>query len=74
MQYNTIIYLKSITSGKVALTPEPRAHVENARVYKKQQTGFVFSVAAGCRDCATALRIKSKQEEEEEGEEEGGDR
>ena len=32
LQYNTIIYLESITSGKVALTPEPRAHVENARL------------------------------------------
>ena len=34
IQYNTIIYLESITSGKVALTPEPRAHVENVRLYK----------------------------------------
>ena len=34
IQYNTIIYLESITLGKVALTPEPRAHVENARLYK----------------------------------------
>ena len=30
----TIIYLESITSGKVALTPEPRAHVDNAWLYK----------------------------------------
>ena len=34
IQYNKIAYLKTFTSGKVALTPEPRAHVENARLYK----------------------------------------
>ena len=31
IQYNTIIYLKSITWGVVAQSPEPLAHVENAR-------------------------------------------
>ena len=35
IQYNTMIYLMLITSGKVALIPEPKAHVENARLYKK---------------------------------------